>query len=454
MAPAELTIHRLRLGPAAPPMAARLAVQLGDALRTSSKPAALLHRHVLVRRLRLRLPRAASAQGIAAQLEQAWQRIAALAVPLDQAVDADDAVWAPSEPAARAALVRRWVRGEVPTAWFWQRIARPAGDAAGGAWPQRALRLMRAPLVVDGPLGATALPGDGPVPSPAAPALRPVLQALAEAGLLPRLAVALTAAEARQLMDLIEAQALVAGAVLPLPLPTLPGTAPAASVPTASAGVLLRARQLLQARLGDAPLATMAAAWSDASASVRALPRAGDPAAPTAPLARQPTPPDPDATAAAVPCPGIPATAVAAPLDAIDTAWAGLWLLLPVLLRCGLEAADAPLVAFAQALQAAPGALHIPGDDPVHGLIAALDLPPADATGPWLRRARLAALRDARLPLRRIALRRGTVHVSELRLDVVFPLRAADVRIRRAGFDLDPGFVPWLGRIVHVHYAG
>ena len=108
----------------------------------------------------------------------------------------------------------------------------------------------------------------------------------------------------------------------------------------------------------------------------------------------------------------------------------------------------------AQALQAAPGALHIPGDDPVHGLIAALDLPPADATGPWLRRARLAALRDARLPLRRIALRRGTVHVSDLRLDVVFPLRAADVRIRRAGFDLDPGFVPWLGRIVHVHYAG
>ena len=38
------------------------------------------------------------------------------------------------------------------------------------------------------------------------------------------------------------------------------------------------------------------------------------------------------------------------------------------------------------------------------------------------------------------------------RIDVEFPPAALDLRIRRAGFDINPGFVPWLGRIVHFHY--
>lgn len=447
MAAAELTIHRLRLGPAPP----GLALRLDDALRTSSKPAALLHRHVLVRRLRLRLPRATSAQGVATQLEQAWQRIAALAVPLDQAADGDEAVWAPSEAAARAALVLCWVRGEAPTAWFWQRIAMPAGDAAA-AWPRRALRLMLAPLAADGPRAAAAVPGAHRAAGPAAPALRPVLQALAAAGTLPRLAVALTAAEARQLVAAIEAEARAAGVWLP-PMAER-GAAQAAGGRPASAGVLVPAWQALQARLGDAPPLAMGAALRPPPADLHAgLPPAGAVALPDVAAPRSPQPVA-QPVAADQPAAGIQwATPSTAPLDALDTAWAGLWLLLPILLRCGLDEDDAPLAAFAQALQAAPGALHIPADDPVLRLIAGLDLPPVDLPGPWLRRARLAALRDARLPLRRIALRRGTVHLSDVRLDVVFPARAADVRIRRAGFDLDPGFVPWLGRIVHFHYV-
>lgn len=447
MAEAELTIHRLRLGPAPP----RLAVQLEDALRTSSKPAALLHRHVLVRRLRLRLPGGASAPSLSRQLEQAWQRIAALATPLDLAADADEAVWAPSEPAARAALVVRWARGETPAAWFWQRIALPAGDAGGGAWPQRALCLMLAPLVAGGPRGVVAVPGGFRAPGSAAPALRLVLQALADAGTLPRLAVALTAAEARQLVAAIEAEAQAAAAWLPLPAGL--GAVQSASARPASTGVLAQAWQLLQARLVDGPALVPRPALSRLTAEVHVGPRSIDVVRQPAALASLSPQPDAEAAAAgSTPSDALTAT-VAAPLDAIDTAWAGLWLLLPVLLRCGLDDDDAPLAAFAQALRAAPGALHIPADDPVRTMIAAFDLPPVDAPGPWLRRARLAALRDARLPLRRIALRRGTVHLSDVRLDVVFPARAADVRIRRAGFDLDPGFVPWLGRIVHFHYV-
>lgn len=445
MAAAELTIHRLRLGTAPP----RLAVQLEDALRTSSKPAALLHRHVLVRRLRLRLPGGASAPALSRQLEQAWQRIAALAVPLDQAADADEAVWAVSEPAARAALVVRWARGEAPTAWFWQRIALPAADAGAAAWPQLALRLMLAPLVADGPRGVVAMAGGFPAVGPSMPALCPVLQALADAGTLPRLAVALTSVEARQLVAAIDAEAQAVAAWLPAP--TASGAAPAASGRSASTGVLAQAWQLLQARLVDAPVLVRRPALPSLPADVHARPRPVNGAQQAAAVV--PLWPQPEAeAAAAAPSRALAATA-AAPLDAVDTAWAGLWLLLPVLRRCGLDDDDTPLVAFTQALRAAPAALHIPADDPVRASIAALDLPPVDAPASWLRRARLAALRDARLPLRRIARRHGTVHLSDVRLDVVFPARAADVRIRRAGFDLDPGFVPWLGRIVHFHYV-
>jgi hypothetical protein len=131
--------------------------------------------------------------------------------------------------------------------------------------------------------------------------------------------------------------------------------------------------------------------------------------------------------------------------------WSGLWLLLPLLLRHGLDDADDPLAAWAGAMQAACQRLRIPGDDPVRNALASLDLP-ATEDAPWLRTARLAAVHDARLPLLRIARRRGAAWVSPERIDVEFPPVSLDLRIRRAGFDINPGFVPWLGRIVHFHY--
>jgi hypothetical protein len=33
------------------------------------------------------------------------------------------------------------------------------------------------------------------------------------------------------------------------------------------------------------------------------------------------------------------------------------------------------------------------------------------------------------------------------------PLEAADLRLRRAGLDSDPGWVPWFGRIVSFHFV-
>ena len=38
-------------------------------------------------------------------------------------------------------------------------------------------------------------------------------------------------------------------------------------------------------------------------------------------------------------------------------------------------------------------------------------------------------------------------------IEVRFPLSAVDTRVRRAGLDLDPDFVPWLGCVVRFSYA-
>ena len=82
------------------------------------------------------------------------------------------------------------------------------------------------------------------------------------------------------------------------------------------------------------------------------------------------------------------------------------------------------------------------------GSDADLDIEAAD----WWRRARLSSLMQARLPLRRVLRRSGRLWLAPHRIDVEMPLARADVRIRRAGFDIDPGFVPWLDCVLHFHY--
>jgi hypothetical protein len=49
--------------------------------------------------------------------------------------------------------------------------------------------------------------------------------------------------------------------------------------------------------------------------------------------------------------------------------------------------------------------------------------------------------------------RPGYVALTRTHLDVFFALRDADIRVRRAGLDLDPGWLPWYGRVVLFHYV-
>jgi hypothetical protein len=60
--------------------------------------------------------------------------------------------------------------------------------------------------------------------------------------------------------------------------------------------------------------------------------------------------------------------------------------------------------------------------------------------------------RAAGLSLRRLVRRPGTVIATATHVDVIFPGEVIELRLRRAGLDFDPGWVPWLGRVVAYHY--
>lgn len=433
MAAADINVRRLRLGP-------RLAAPtVEDALRVSTKPAALLNRVVFVRRLRLRAAAGASAQALALQLERAWQQLAARAEPLEQAGSAAEAVWAPSAAAARQALLRRWLRGEPTDAWFWQKVAPPL---PAQAWPARALALM---LLAD---DATAGPTAVSRARQQAGQVRALLALIAEHRAAAQFVDATTEAEALAVLELID-----------MPQDK-PWRAPRRhhGEPQPSRAMTARAR-LFEAMAALSP--GIAAKPAERHAAPPALARTAPVAAPAMDLAGSPPAAHrlPDA-GADTPLPETAAPTLAAlpveppaagPGHGLASGWAGLWLLLPVLSRHGLDDADDPLAAWAGAMQAACRRFRIPADDPIHAALAALGLPAAESP-PWLRTARLAAAHDARLPLLRIARRHGTAWISPERIDIEFPPAALDLRIRRAGFDIDPGFVPWLDRIVHFHY--
>ena len=160
-----------------------------------------------------------------------------------------------------------------------------------------------------------------------------------------------------------------------------------------------------------------------------------------------------------VPPPPMTAAAPAEPQPCDDlpqpTDWAGTWFLLPMLRQLRLDE-EAEAAATLAALLRALSQRHAL-DAPVQRWID--QLPPADALPPpasaarWQLALRLHALQQARLPLRRVLHRPGRVLQAPHRVDVLLPLAQADIRLRRAGFDLDPGYLPWLDCIVRFHYA-
>jgi hypothetical protein len=72
--------------------------------------------------------------------------------------------------------------------------------------------------------------------------------------------------------------------------------------------------------------------------------------------------------------------------------------------------------------------------------------------GSWRTAIRRYCRRVAGLGLRAVVTRTGHVAVGRTHLDVIFGVGAVDIRIRRAGLDANPHWLPWLGRVVQFHY--
>ncbi len=60
--------------------------------------------------------------------------------------------------------------------------------------------------------------------------------------------------------------------------------------------------------------------------------------------------------------------------------------------------------------------------------------------------------RIAKMSLRGLIMREGQVAITRTHLDILFDTSQLDIRIRKAGLDINPGWVSWLGMVVQFHY--
>lgn len=474
--PGRRQVRRLRLRAPNEGLARRGAILLEDALRTASLPdggRVLLVRSLALGSLHIGRSPAALALLIACRFEQlapgALHALSpgAAAAP---AVFFHDAV----EPYAR--LAARLAEGGRADEWFWPMAAPP--------YDPRLPRAAGMRLAVRGALATPAGPG----------ALVAMLDALAEGGALDPLLAALEPRDGPALLDACGLPPAPPSATTDLP--PEPQTAwrgvlahwayrwaPGEPLAVWLAAMALVARE--PARLLDSRLPAMAAALARAAARRGA-----------------PQPPDslpPEATVAPVPAPrpsenGSPLESADAPLKPkrrspphwvalarpnlaegeeapkvpedgrLRTACGGLLFLVAPLARLGIArrlAEEPELVEQGlplALLRHVAARLGVPPGDPLLVALgadpAAVEPVPADApaTGQWLAALCGWLRRRARLGLSAVVLRPSLVRATRSHIDLWFPLGDVDLRIRRAGLDIDPGWVPWLGRVVVFHY--
>ncbi|MBZ0314896.1 MAG: hypothetical protein K8L91_00655 [Anaerolineae bacterium] len=91
--------------------------------------------------------------------------------------------------------------------------------------------------------------------------------------------------------------------------------------------------------------------------------------------------------------------------------------------------------------------------DPMWESSGELDMPDLDLVlNAWLVVMRRWLRRFVSIGLYDLIRRPGQIAFTRTHLDIFWDGRMADMRIRRAGLDLDPGWVAWLGRVVQFHY--
>ncbi len=455
--------------------------RLEDALRVASLPGEGEGRLVFIRRLRLQgVRRDTGAQSLAAAIERAARLDGGRLVHGEAAAAAAaDAVWFADRAEAGAALFVRQVRGEPADAWYWPLVFPELRRHAAGECLRRLVSAALRP----------AAAGRGWALRAASAFAREV----ARRGAVAQLAAALQAPEAQTLLgDYGWTDAGIPGGGEPaMALFDADAVAELAGVvaddeDSRSGPVLVLC---LLACAGNPALAQgnslpgLARRALDAATAARAgprLPAAGD----VAPDGRHDWPVAIDSYGTTkTPAPALPSL----PLPDADTlqgAWhgtqaAGLLFLLPILACLGVSL-HSPIARAAVAdeggeerrsgssdlslavdvpslLSRCLKWLRVPEDDAAWRLVnvaasGAVTTDGADAALFWLRRMRAWSAGELRMPLRRLVLRRGRVSVSLTHADVELPLASSDIRIRRAGLDLDPGWVAAYGRVVRFHY--
>lgn len=443
-----------------------LAAQDGDALAAS---AALQDGWVFIRHLPLQMRLRADA--VDAEVGEAWRQ--SLAAALQHAVaDAGGhaVVRYPHRHDALADLLYRSALGETVRQWAWQRMALlpRAGLGAAQALQHGTMALLREPQAV-WPVLVRLLAGETACASLtallhgwSAATWRQVLLASPRTRPYVRDSAAATTATAAE---------QAAAACL--------------DIPDAASGWLSWARsrpQAVAARAEAVPALLAALTWpqwpvSQPQAASRVIglheriqpPRGSTPSWPphaavgsTAPPAvrpEQPTPPRHRAADAA-PLPPLPLPVPGA--TGLPTRHGGLLFWLGQLPRLGIVAAehDPPPALLLRALAHALGA---PDDDPALAAFCGGNVPPGEIPAGFAASAAAHAqgleqwLADAAPDLApprldAVCRRAGQLHFRPGWIELRLPLSGVDTAVRRLGLDLDPGWLPWLGCVVSIHY--
>ncbi len=97
-----------------------------------------------------------------------------------------------------------------------------------------------------------------------------------------------------------------------------------------------------------------------------------------------------------------------------------------------------------------------PAADPLLDQLVA-QIPPEIAEAPASRqlygRHPLAFASEPERRLARLVARPGHLLLSAWSAELIWPLSAIDLALRRAGWDQDPGWVPWLGRVIRFRFG-
>ena len=476
----QCAVRHLRVAAASEPAARRFVTTLEDALRCATLPGDD-RRVVVVRRLALgRVAHDAGTQRLGLLIEQRLARGEIAWADIDEPPDprADVAGFAGALE-ARVHLARRLVQGMACDAWYWPlavpelRRARTPREAlrhiaqAIAAWPEARVALPAWIAQVVDAGGATALC--------AAVDERVARTLLREAGVAVAVDTDDAAAARPHARTDANAQPDARARNAASPAPTLP--------PWLNA-VLARARvgADVHATLVEPPAArdntprepsTRLASIegvrvADATARVAATPSMALQAQPTALADQTPLRPAQAPSSSIPDSPPshrlVPTTPTGIDGDWLPTDCGGLLFLLPVLQRAGLvqgESPDADRVAAQRVLRAVLRRVRAAEHDAAWALVADLPaLQPAECRAAEERaRRELAAARrwlhrHARLGLVALVRRPARLALSATHIDVRFPLAGADLRVRRLGLDIDPGWLPWFGRVIAFQFIG